>query len=54
MQCPFDHSQDVVYEAKHQCMLKNNVIIYKSIEYNKFLEYISIKYGKNFLHTFKQ
>lgn len=27
MQCPFDHSLDSLYEAKHQCMIKNNVII---------------------------
>ena len=24
-QCPFDHSLDAIYEAKHQCLIKNNV-----------------------------
>ena len=36
MICPFDHSQDALYEAKHQCMLKNNVIIITSTEYIMF------------------
>ena len=36
MICPFDHSQDGLYEAKHQCMLKNNVIILTSSEYAIF------------------
>ena len=29
MQNPFDHSQDQLFEAKHQCMLKNSVKILK-------------------------
>lgn len=29
MQNPYDHSQDGLYEAKHQCMIKNNVTILK-------------------------
>lgn len=30
---PFDHSQDALCEAKHQCMLKNNVHIARTDEY---------------------
>ena len=26
---PYDRSQDGLYEAKHQCMIKNNIIILK-------------------------
>ena len=26
---PYDRSQDNIYEAKHQCMIKNNVKIFK-------------------------
>lgn len=34
---PFDRSQDDLYEAKHQCMLKNNVIIIS--DFDDYLEY---------------
>lgn len=27
MVCPWDRTKDGIFEAKHQCMLKNNVII---------------------------
>lgn len=33
---PFDHSLDGLYEAKHQCMIKNSVIIFT--EFKPFLE----------------
>ena len=26
---PYDRTQDELYEAKHQCMIKNNIIILK-------------------------
>ena len=29
---PFDRAQDDLYEAKHQCMIKNNVIIIKIVK----------------------
>lgn len=54
MQCPFDHSQDSLYEAKHQCMLANNVKILKSDEYLQFIDYVETKYGKQYLLSFKQ
>lgn len=41
------------YKAKHQCMLKNNIIILRSKEYNIFIEYIAQKYGKNYLKQFR-
>ena len=28
MICPYDHTQDALYEAKHQCMLKNDIVIH--------------------------
>ena len=37
------------YEMKHQCMLINNVKILRSAEYSKFLDYVSSKYGKDYL-----
>lgn len=30
MQNPYDHTQDDLYEAKHQCMIDNNVYIFTS------------------------
>ena len=41
------------YEAKHQCMLMNNVKILRSAEYSKFLNYVSCKYGKDYLLLFR-
>lgn len=42
---PYDRSQDAVYEAKHQCMLRNNV---KIITSKRFVQYVDKKYGCNF------
>ena len=53
MQNPFDHSQDALYEAKHQCMLLNEVKIMKSDEYEFYVAYVEQKYGKDYLKSFK-
>ena len=53
-QNPYDHSQDQLYEAKHQCCIKNNVKILYACQYMKYLEYIQEKYGKNYLDQFKK
>lgn len=53
-QCPFDHSLDAIYEAKHQCLIKNNVQIFYSDEYIQYIEYVKQLYGKTYLQTFKQ
>jgi hypothetical protein len=50
---PYDRSQDVLYESKHQCMRNNNVTILKSNDYQKYIDYISEKYGKDYLKQFK-
>ena len=50
---PFNHTQDDLYEAKHQCMLMNDVIILKSSEYRMFELYVEQKYGCNYLKQFK-
>ena len=54
MQNPWDHSQDALYEAKHQCMLRNMVEIWKSNDYKKYLMYIKSTYGKDYLRQFKK
>lgn len=49
---PFDRTQDAKYEAKHQCMIKNNV---KIITDTKIYEnYIKNKYGRTYLDSFKR
>lgn len=46
---PYDHSQDALYEAKHQCMLANNVKVIKSAEYETYVDYVEKTYGKDWL-----
>ena len=55
MQNPYDHSQDEIYEAKHQCMIKNNVkiLLSNSIEIISAIKHVQQKYGKNYLKQFK-
>ena len=48
---PWDRSQDSLYEAKHQCMLANNVKIIT--DYDEYIKYVNDKYAKNHLMTFK-
>lgn len=50
---PYDRSQDILYESKQKCMIDNNIIILRSKDYQKYLDYISEKYGKNYLKQFK-
>lgn len=52
-QNPWDHSQDALYEAKHQCLLKNNVKILMEKDYNVYVDYVDTKYGKDYLKQFK-
>ena len=48
MQNPYDHSQDGLYEAKHQCMIHNNVKIIKQNDCICYLSYVKEKYGSEF------
>ena len=41
------------YEAKHQCMLANNVVILTSSMYCIFELYVKSKYGETYLKSFK-
>ena len=50
-QNPFNHNLDEKYEAKHQFLIKNNVIILYENEYQKYIEE---KYGRNYLKDFKE
>ena len=42
-----------LFEAKHQCMLENDVVLMRSAEYSMFLLYISQTYGKDYLRQFR-
>ena len=62
MTCPFrrkdmtDEEYATVceqFEVKHQCMLKNDVIILRHVEYCMFLCYVSQTYGKDYLKQFR-
>lgn len=53
MQNPYDHSQDALYEAKRQCMLKNGVEIWRVDDYQKYVDYVKNTYGKDYLKQFK-
>ena len=53
MQNPYDHSQDELYEAKHQCMLSNGVDVWRYKQYHKCIDYVKDKYGKDYLKSFK-
>ena len=44
--CPFDHALDALYEAKHQCALKNNVKILYKEDYKKYIDWFYTKYKK--------
>lgn len=53
MICPWDRSQDALYEAKHQCMLANNVVILTTSQYEMFILYVKSRYGTGYLKQFK-
>lgn len=50
---PYDETQNDLYEAKHQCMLKNNVIILRKTDLEHVFEYVDNKYTKDFIKLFK-
>lgn len=50
---PFDRSQDDLMEAKHQCALQNNVKFWGYQEIKPYIKYITNKYGKSYLQSFR-
>ena len=43
--CPFDHTQDALFEAKYDCCRANNVIEWYEKDYKFALDYIINEYG---------
>lgn len=54
MRNPFNSDDDARYEAKHQCMLKNNVKILTTKDYMAYIDYVNAKYGEDFLWNCKK
>ena len=49
----FYYSICAVYEAKHQCMIDNDVTILMSSDYKFFIDYVAENYGREHISTFK-
>lgn len=45
MICPWNHDEDNLYEAKHQCMLANKVTIMTYKDYKRYIDYCNDKFG---------
>ena len=50
---PYDHSLDALYEAKHQCMLKNCVKILSDNDYKVYLDYLKQKFTPEQIKSFR-
>lgn len=50
---PYDHSQDSLFEAKHQCGLQNNVKFIRKDDIMKMKEVIVKKYTIDYIRLFK-
>lgn len=54
MQNPYDHSLDGLFEAKHSCGLRNNVIFVTGTDIKKYVDYVNTKYTNDFIGLFKK
>jgi len=50
---PYDHSLDALYEAKHQCMLRNGVRILSDNDYKPYLDYLKQKFTPEQIKSFR-
>lgn len=49
---PYDRTEDAKYEAKHQCMIENNVKIITDC--SVYIEYVKNNYGKDYLEKYRK
>jgi hypothetical protein len=42
---PYDDSKNSLIEAKYQCMIENNVIIWSEPDYSKYVDYVKNTYN---------
>lgn len=54
MQNPYNHELDGLFEAKHQCGLKNGVIFITNEDIKKYFNYVNSTYTKDFINLFKK
>lgn len=54
MQNPYNHELDGLFEAKHQCGLKNDVIFITNEDIKKYFNYVNSTYTKDFINLFKK
>lgn len=52
MQNPFNHELDNLFEAKHKCGLQNSVTFISSSGIAQYLNYMKLKFGKNWKKMF--
>ena len=50
---PYHKINEEVLHQKQQCMIDNNVVVLKSLEYKMFVLYVKQTYGCNYLKQFK-
>jgi len=50
---PYDRSLDDQYEAKHQCIIKNNVRLILEEEINNCKLFVDQEYGCNYINQFE-
>ena len=49
---PFDHSLDGIAEAKHKCMIDNNITILVEKDILPLINYVNEKYGESYIKSF--
>lgn len=51
---PYDASQNGLFEAKHQCMIQNNVIMYTSEQMKPIIKWVDEHFTKDFIPLFQK
>ena len=51
---PFDHTKDGLFEAKHQCMLQNNIKILTQLDLTSIIEWVNEEFTPDFLKLFQK
>lgn len=50
---PFDHSLDMLFEAKHLCGINNNVIFLRGSDMRLYIDFMKAEFGRNWKSKFK-
>lgn len=52
-QNPYNENLSGLYEAKHQCIINNNIMVFFEKDCQKYIDYINLRYGKDYLKQFR-